>query len=53
VTVPPGQPQVPDEPMQLANVRVAVVGPGSVLHLPDGAVDAPVAVRRYDVLLGA
>ena len=52
VTVPPGQPQVPDEPMQLTNVRVAVAGPGSVLHLPAGTVDAPVAVRRYDVRNG-
>jgi beta-aspartyl-peptidase (threonine type) len=41
--------QTEDEPMQLARVDTVGVGTGSVLHLPQGTVDAPVFQHRYAV----
>ena len=41
--------QTEDEPMQQARVETLGVGTGSVLHLPDGRVDAPMFERQYAV----
>ena len=41
--------QTEDEPMQQARVETLGVGTGSVLHLPDGRVDAPMFQRQYAV----
>lgn len=41
--------QAEDEPMQQARVEALGVGTGSVLHLPDGRVDAPMFQRQYAV----
>lgn len=43
------QAQKEDEPMQLDRVDTVGIGKGSVLHLPDGKVDAPVFRHRYAV----
>jgi beta-aspartyl-peptidase (threonine type) len=43
------QPQKEDEPMQLDRVDTVGIGKGSVLHLPEGTVDAPVFRHRYAV----
>lgn len=43
------QAQVEDAPMQLAAVDTVVAGTGSVLHLPEGRVERPLAQRRYAV----
>lgn len=39
-------------PLDAPRVKVTGVGPGSVLHLPSGRVDAPVFVRNYAVRAG-
>jgi beta-aspartyl-peptidase (threonine type) len=41
--------QAEDEPMQLERVDTIGIGAGSVLHLPEGRVDAPVFRHRYAV----
>lgn len=43
------QAQAEDAPMQLAAVDTVVAGTGSLLHLPDGRVERPLAERRYAV----
>jgi beta-aspartyl-peptidase (threonine type) len=43
------QPQKEDEPMRLDRVDTIGIGKGSVLHLPEGKVDAPVFEHRYAV----
>ena len=43
------QAQAEDAPMQLAAVDTVVAGTGSVLHLPEGRVERPLAERRYAV----
>lgn len=44
--------QAEDEPMQQARVEALGVGTGSVLHLPDGRVEAPMFQRQYAVRAG-
>ena len=44
--------QTEDEPMQQARVETLGVGTGSVLHLPDGRVEAPMFQRQYAVRAG-
>ncbi|WP_237245812.1 isoaspartyl peptidase/L-asparaginase [Sphingopyxis witflariensis] len=39
-------------PLDAPRVKVTGVGPGSVLHLPSGQVDAPVFVRNYAARAG-
>src|SRR5690606_6862267 len=41
--------QAEDEAMQLDRVETVVAGVDSVLHLPEGRVDAPLATRAYAV----
>ena len=41
--------QVEDEAMNLARIDTVTAGVGSVLHLPSGRVDKPLAERRYAV----
>jgi beta-aspartyl-peptidase (threonine type) len=43
------QAQKEDEPMRLDRVDTIGIGKGSVLHLPEGKVDAPVFQHRYAV----
>lgn len=40
-------------PLDAPRVKVTGVGPGSVVHLPSGRVDAPVFVRNYAARAGA
>jgi len=44
---------VAGRPLDAPRVTVTGVGPGSVVHLPSGQVDAPVFVRRYAARAGA
>ncbi|MGL3821664.1 isoaspartyl peptidase/L-asparaginase [Sphingopyxis sp. R3-92] len=39
-------------PLDAPRIRVSGVGPGSVIHLPSGRIDAPVFVRDYAVRAG-
>ena len=45
-------PPAPGKPLNARRIEVLGVGPGSVLHLPDGRVDAPVFQRAYRVVDG-
>jgi beta-aspartyl-peptidase (threonine type) len=40
-------PQRSEQPLELSAAQVLRIGTGSVLHLPDGRVDAPLAVSNY------
>ena len=42
----------PGRPLDAPRVKVTGVGPGSVLHLPSGRVDAPVFIRNYAARAG-
>ncbi len=44
--------QVAGKPLALRRVDVTGIGPGSVVHLPEGRVDAPVFQRAYRVIDG-
>ena len=44
--------QVVGKPLSLRRVDVTGIGPGSVVHLPEGRVDAPVFRRAYRVVDG-
>ena len=41
--------QAEDAPMNVAGLEAVVAGTGSVLHLPEGRVERPLATRRYAV----
>lgn len=43
---------VPGQPLDAERIDVTGVGAGSVLHLPEGRVDAPVFERQYRVVRG-
>jgi hypothetical protein len=44
--------KITPKPLNARRVEVIGVGPGSVLHLPEGRVDAPVFQRAYRVVDG-
>lgn len=44
--------QAEDEPMRQAGIETEVAGVDSVLHLPEGRVEKPLAQRRYAVRAG-
>ncbi len=41
--------QIPGRPLGLRRVQVDGIGPGSVVHLPEGRIEAPVFQRAYRV----
>ena len=41
--------QIPGRPLGLRRVQVDGIGPGSVVHLPEGRIEAPVFQRSYRV----
>ncbi len=44
--------QVAGKPLNLRRVDLTGIGPGSVVHLPEGRVEAPVGARAYRVVDG-